>query len=168
MWCGCSRQLAPLLVGGATVCCGGFDPNLFWDLVCGPAGEDSNGSDGGSDTAAGAAADASSSSPVVTWYYAAPTMHQMILRGAPAAETQRAPRGVRMIANAAGNLTHELAVALQSAFRGAVVLPSCAFESRWCARVGRRSPSHALQTLPRSGALARLALCAMELPELSV
>jgi acyl-coenzyme A synthetase/AMP-(fatty) acid ligase len=44
--------LAPLLSGGSVICCGGFDPLLFWDTLV---------------------------VHKVTWYYASPTMHHAIL-----------------------------------------------------------------------------------------
>jgi acyl-CoA synthetase (AMP-forming)/AMP-acid ligase II len=47
--------LAPLLAGGSVVCCGGFDPLLFWDTL---------------------------TAHRVTWYYASPAMHQAILQEA--------------------------------------------------------------------------------------
>ena len=44
--------LAPLLAGGCVICCGGFNPLLFWDTLC---------------------------VHQMTRYYASPTMHHAIL-----------------------------------------------------------------------------------------
>ncbi|KAL3473421.1 hypothetical protein BJX99DRAFT_248963 [Aspergillus californicus] len=87
---------APMLAGGTTICCASFDPNLFWDVV-------------------------EQWSP--TWYYATPTMHQMIL-----SESEHRPEAVRQsvirfIINAGGGLPATLAVQLHEVFR-CVVLPS--------------------------------------------
>ena len=85
--------LAPIFAGGATILCAGFDPVLFWDKV----------------PALGA-----------TWYYAAPTMHSLIM-----AEVGR--RGavpehrVRFIGNAAGPLLPALAQQLRETFGYAVI-----------------------------------------------
>lgn len=58
------------------------------------------------------------------WYYAAPTMHHVILQNYPAESfVTRAPPRLRMIANAAGGLLPSLAVQLRDRF-GASVLPS--------------------------------------------
>lgn len=91
--------LAPVLAGGGTVLCRGFDASLFCDLLEMPA----------------------PSQP--TWYYAAPTMHHANL----AQYTLRDPRprhSLRMICNAAGGLLPSLATQLRNTFNGAVVLPS--------------------------------------------
>ncbi|MBX2804236.1 MAG: AMP-binding protein [Myxococcales bacterium] len=85
---------APLLAGSPMVHAPGFDPDLFWRAV--------------------------QSSPV-TWYYAAPTMHRMILDEG-AHHTDASVR-LRFIANAAGALLPETQQELQSRF-GARVLPS--------------------------------------------
>ncbi|PKS07245.1 hypothetical protein jhhlp_005847 [Lomentospora prolificans] len=53
---------APVLSGGATVCCSAFDPGLFWSVV-------------------------EKISP--TWYYASPTMHSLILSSAPEHQDSR-------------------------------------------------------------------------------
>lgn len=87
--------LAPLLTGGSSILCRGFDPGLFLDLA---------------------------DSKRATWYYAAPTMHhavlqQWTLRSPP-------PRiNFRMIGNAAGGLLPSLAQQIQETFH-CTVLPS--------------------------------------------
>lgn len=87
---------APMLAGGATICCASFDPSLFWDLV---------------------------ETWKPTWYYATPTMHQMIL-----AESEHRPDAlrqslIRFIINAGGGLPATLAVQLREVFQ-CTVLPS--------------------------------------------
>ncbi|KAL4787173.1 hypothetical protein BJX76DRAFT_345676 [Aspergillus varians] len=87
---------APMLAGGTTICCVSFDPSLFWDVV-------------------------EKWSP--TWYYATPTMHQMIL-----AESEHRPDAlrqsvIRFIINAGGGLPATLAVQLREVFQ-CVVMPS--------------------------------------------
>ncbi|PYI02480.1 acetyl-CoA synthetase-like protein [Aspergillus sclerotiicarbonarius CBS 121057] len=81
---------APLLGGGMTICCPHFDPNLFWDVV---------------------------EQYHPTWYYAAPTMHGMIV-----AEAEHRPQAVskstmQFICNAAAGLPPNLAAQLQNIFR---------------------------------------------------
>ncbi|KAL4982610.1 hypothetical protein BDW68DRAFT_182381 [Aspergillus falconensis] len=87
---------APMLAGGATICCASFDPSLFWDVV---------------------------ETWRPTWYYATPTMHQMIL-----AESEHRPDAlrqslIRFIINAGGGLPATLAVQLREVFQ-CTVLPS--------------------------------------------
>ncbi|KAL4865038.1 hypothetical protein BDV12DRAFT_200502 [Aspergillus spectabilis] len=87
---------APMLAGSSTVCCASFDANLFWDVV---------------------------EAHAPTWYYATPTMHQMIL-----SESEHRPDAVtkaliRFICNAGGGLPATLAVQLREVFE-CVVLPS--------------------------------------------
>ncbi|KAJ5515697.1 hypothetical protein N7527_007257 [Penicillium freii] len=89
---------SPILAGGATICCPSFDPSMFWDAVQSPH-------------------------MTPTWYYATPTMHQMIL-----AEAEHRPDAVeqsviKFICNAGGGLPPTLAVQLHDAFH-CVVLPS--------------------------------------------
>merc|ERR1719453_2269592 len=97
---GIARNLfGPTLSGGSLVAAPGFDPIMWWDVaeVVG-----------------------------VTWYYASPTMHQMILRTGKERELDRgttSKTGLRMIANAAGGLLPSLAEQLKECF-GAVILPS--------------------------------------------
>jgi acyl-CoA synthetase (AMP-forming)/AMP-acid ligase II len=80
--------LAPLLAGGATVLTPGFDPSLFWD---------------------------SAEKLGFTWYYAAPTMHSMLI-----SEYERRKQAVRhrvrFIGNAAGPLLPQLAQHLRDTF----------------------------------------------------
>lgn len=90
--------LSPILAGGATICCPSFDPSMFWDAVQSPA-------------------------MTPTWYYATPTMHQMIL-----GEAQHRPDAVKesaieFICNAGGGLPPTLAVQLREAFHCSI-LPS--------------------------------------------
>eukprot|EP00978_Attheya_sp_CCMP212_P021821 scaffold64143_cov68-Attheya_sp.AAC.9 len=102
---GIVRQvISPLVSGSAVICCPSFDPSIFWALAAKHA---------------------------FNWYYAAPTMHQLIL------ETGRQPSNnnpsltlvqeiqprLRMIANAAGGLLPSLALQLRDTF-GANVLPA--------------------------------------------
>jgi acyl-CoA synthetase (AMP-forming)/AMP-acid ligase II/acetyltransferase-like isoleucine patch superfamily enzyme/acyl carrier protein len=96
---GIVRQIfAPTLSAGSVICCPSFDPQLFWQLL----------------TKKG-------TSPNFTWYYAAPTMHQVILANTPE-DLVEVPK-LRMIANAAGGLLPSLARELRKTFR-ANVLPS--------------------------------------------
>lgn len=96
---GIIRQIfGPTLSGGSVICCPSFDPQLFWTLL------DNDGP-----------------TPPFTWYYAAPTMHQLILANMPAGKKDLAK--LRMIANAAGGLLPSLAHELRNTF-GANVLPS--------------------------------------------
>jgi acyl-CoA synthetase (AMP-forming)/AMP-acid ligase II len=73
--------LAPLLAGASTVLAPSFDAAMFWD-VC--------------------------ATTRVTYYYAAPTMHQLILAEAKG-RTPAPSHHIRMIANAAGGLLPSLA-----------------------------------------------------------
>lgn len=92
--------LAPILAGGSTILCPGFDGIKFWDVV------------------------SSTATFGVTWYYASPTMHAMIL--AESTRLQCIPRHtLRLVANAAGPLQPSLARKLQDTFgQQTVVLPS--------------------------------------------
>ena len=98
---GIIRQVfSPILSGGCVICCPSFDPAIFWDLL----------KDGR-----------------FNWYYAAPTMHHMILEtgkqeGFIQQNTTTCPK-LRMIANAAGGLLPSLARELRAVF-AANVLPS--------------------------------------------
>eukprot|EP00462_Mataza_sp_D1_P022772 CAMPEP_0175134990 /NCGR_PEP_ID=MMETSP0087-20121206/8473_1 /TAXON_ID=136419 /ORGANISM="Unknown Unknown, Strain D1" /LENGTH=1756 /DNA_ID=CAMNT_0016417589 /DNA_START=57 /DNA_END=5323 /DNA_ORIENTATION=- len=91
--------LAVALSGGSVVCCPGFDASLWWDIAC--QGD-------------------------VTWYYAGPTMHQMIMQEGLArfnGNTSYDNHTVRlkMIANAAGGLLPALADQLKLTFRAAIL-----------------------------------------------
>jgi acyl-CoA synthetase (AMP-forming)/AMP-acid ligase II/acetyltransferase-like isoleucine patch superfamily enzyme/acyl carrier protein len=114
---GILRQVySPVLSGGCVICCPSFDPSIFWSLLA---------------------------RNKFTWYYAAPTMHQIILstgraEGYIVDQKQNAPMmdnsetksqlltktSLRMIANAAGGLLPATARELRQAFRGANILPS--------------------------------------------
>jgi acyl-coenzyme A synthetase/AMP-(fatty) acid ligase/acetyltransferase-like isoleucine patch superfamily enzyme len=101
---GIVRQVfSPLISGGCVICCPSFDPTIFWALL---------------------------EKRAFSWYYAAPTMHQLILQsGRQEADNstltieQKIKPELRMIANAAGGLLPSLAVQLQETF-GANILPS--------------------------------------------
>lgn len=84
------------MAAGSTICCSAFDPTLFWDVV-----EDNE----------------------PTWYYASPTMHQMILAEANNRPEALAKSKLRLICNAAGGLLPSLACNLRDTF-DCVVLPS--------------------------------------------
>lgn len=115
---GIIRQVySPILSGGCVICCPSFDPLIFWQLLMNKKNDNH---------------------PVFTWYYAAPTMHQLILQTGRAEgyipEYDASKEGsllgtvkdgvrLRMIANAAGGLLPSLARELRQAF-GAFVLPS--------------------------------------------
>ncbi|KAF9254407.1 acetyl-CoA synthetase-like protein [Marasmius fiardii PR-910] len=90
--------LAPMLSGGSTIMCPGFDAIMFWDLAF---------------------------KLKFTWYYAAPTIHHAILASQPEEIRPSHDLKIRMICNAAGGLLPSLAVELKKRFEGAVVLPSC-------------------------------------------
>lgn len=87
--------LAPIVSGGAVVCFPAFDAVRFWELV---------------------------GKMKCTWYYGAPTMHQLILEQASKL-TSIPNHSIRIICNAAGPLPHTVAVQLTDMFR-ATVLPS--------------------------------------------
>jgi acyl-CoA synthetase (AMP-forming)/AMP-acid ligase II len=101
--------LSPILSGGAVICCSGFDPLLFWDVLYSSLDNKD--------------VEADKRIPQVTWYYAAPTMHHAILT-----ESERRPHPlpvetIRYIANAAGGLLPVLANRLKDTF-DAVILTS--------------------------------------------
>ncbi|KAL2830672.1 hypothetical protein BJY01DRAFT_240319 [Aspergillus pseudoustus] len=87
---------APMLAGGTTICCASFDPSLFWDVV-----EKHN----------------------PTWYYATPTMHQMILAESEHRRDALAQSQIQFIINAGGGLPATLALQLREVFQ-CTVLPS--------------------------------------------
>jgi len=115
---GIIRQVfSPILSGGCVICCPSFDPNIFWQLLLQQS---------------------------FTWYYAAPTMHQLILqtgklegyllnngnlphhhhtKSRGSSRASGPPPRLRMIANAAGGLLPSLARELRQAF-SCHVLPS--------------------------------------------
>lgn len=92
---------APVFSGGSVICCSAFDANLFWDCV-----EDY----------------------APTWYYASPSMHQVILEAGADRPESVAKSNIRLICNAAGGLLPSLAIRLRDTFstKAAVctVLPS--------------------------------------------
>ncbi|KAF8957111.1 AMP-dependent synthetase and ligase [Flammula alnicola] len=88
--------LAPILSGGSSIMCLGFDPDAFWSL---------------------------SLELKATWYYAAPTVHHAILLARPNAVVASRDLCIRLICNAAGGLLPSLASELHTVF-GAVILPS--------------------------------------------
>ncbi|KAL4904485.1 hypothetical protein BDW74DRAFT_168483 [Aspergillus multicolor] len=87
---------APMLAGSSTICCASFDPSLFWDVV-------------------------EAWNP--TWYYATPTMHQMILAESEHRPDALAQSQIQFIINAGGGLPATLAVQLREVFQ-CTVLPS--------------------------------------------
>ncbi|KAJ8092843.1 putative NRPS-like protein biosynthetic cluster [Marasmius tenuissimus] len=89
--------LAPVLSGGSTIVCSGFDPITFWELT---------------------------TRLKATWYYAAPTIHHAILTSQPEHIIPARDLKIRMICNAAGGLLPSLALELKERFDGAVILPS--------------------------------------------
>jgi len=91
---GIVRQvLSPLCSGGTVIVCPSFDPHLFWTIL-----------------------------QNCTWYYAAPTMHQLLLQSRKPKQ-QHTVVQLRMIANAAGGLLPSLARELAQTF-SCTVLPS--------------------------------------------
>jgi len=89
--------LAPLLSGGASIVCNGFDPVIFWDIL---------------------------ESYQVTWYYAAPTMHHSLLQESALryGGTVHPPTSsVRFLANAAGGLLPVLAKSLKETFNATIL-----------------------------------------------
>jgi acyl-CoA synthetase (AMP-forming)/AMP-acid ligase II len=101
---GIVRQVfSPLVSGGCVICCPSFDPSIFWALL---------------------------EKKAFSWYYAAPTMHQLILQtgnqlddGSSQTLVEKTRPQLRMIANAAGGLLPSLAVQLRDTFH-ANILPS--------------------------------------------
>ncbi|BDA51313.1 probable peroxisomal-coenzyme A synthetase at N-terminal half [Coccomyxa sp. Obi] len=113
--------LSPILAGGATILAPGFDAGLFWDA--GPR-------------------------LGVTWYYGAPTMHQMLLAEAARRGDHRRAR-LRLVGNAAGPLLPSLAQALKSTFWGATVLPSYGMTE--CMPISSPPQSYQLDRVGTSG-----------------
>ena len=134
---GIVRQVfAPILSAGSVICCPSFDAHLFWQLLLSQHPSQCHFSDSGEN------ANEITLPPTFTWYYAAPTMHQVILANLPQNEecsddiinddiaspvfaktADGGGRHLRMIANAAGGLLPSLAQELRASF-GANVLPS--------------------------------------------
>jgi len=97
---GIVRQIfSPLVSGSCVICCPSFDASLFWLLL---------------------------KKSAFNWYYAAPTMHQIILQTGIEFIEEGAREGkkytLKMIANAAGGLLPSLALELRRTFQ-AHVLP---------------------------------------------
>ncbi|CAG8426467.1 unnamed protein product [Penicillium salamii] len=90
--------LSPILAGGATICCPAFDPSMFWDAVQSPH-------------------------MTPTWYYATPTMHQMILGEAEHRPDAFKQSAIKFICNAGAGLPPSLAGQLRDTFN-CVILPS--------------------------------------------
>eukprot|EP00854_Cymbomonas_tetramitiformis_P008380 gene8380-9959_t len=80
-----------------------------------------------------------------TWYYAAPTMHMMIL----AAQPDDAQASIRLIVNAAGPLQHSLAESLREKFNKATVLPCYGMTE--CMPISSPPPNYALERPGTSG-----------------
>ncbi|KAJ5565415.1 hypothetical protein N7513_001657 [Penicillium frequentans] len=97
-WWYYSEYLLPLLAGGATICCPSFDPSMFWDAVESPY-------------------------MTPTWYYATPTMHQMILGEAKHRPEAVKQSVIKFICNAGAGLPPTLAAQLHDTFHS-VILPS--------------------------------------------
>jgi acyl-coenzyme A synthetase/AMP-(fatty) acid ligase/carbonic anhydrase/acetyltransferase-like protein (isoleucine patch superfamily)/acyl carrier protein len=95
---GIVRQVfSPLVSGSTVICCPSFDADLFWALL---------------------------EKKAFNWYYAAPTMHQIILQTGKSLFEERIKMfRLKMIANAAGGLLPSLAQELKDTFKAAV-LPS--------------------------------------------
>ncbi|KUL87836.1 hypothetical protein ZTR_03174 [Talaromyces verruculosus] len=89
---------SPIVAGGATICCPVFDPNMFWDAVRNP-------------------------NMRPTWYYATPTMHQMVLGEAKHNPDAVNASAIQFVCNAGGGLPPTLAVQLRDTFH-CTILPS--------------------------------------------
>ena len=125
---GIVRQIfAPILSAGSVICCPAFDPDLFWSLLL--SGTSASSPQGNQHpqivptTKTTITSQLQPQQPAFTWYYAAPTMHQVILRSRPQQHSSQPQPKLRMIANAAGGLLPSLAQELRDVF-GANVLPS--------------------------------------------
>jgi len=107
---GIVRQVfSPAVSNSCVICCPSFDAGLFWALLQRSA---------------------------FNWYYAAPTMHQIILQTGQEfiekAEGEKQPYKLKMIANAAGGLLPSLAIQLRNTFGNAYVLPSYGMTGTFC------------------------------------
>ena len=100
---GIVRQVySPLVSGGCVICCPSFDAEIFWALLQREA---------------------------FNWYYAAPTMHSIILQtgksllSSPSDKRMNTLQSftLKMIANAAGGLLPSLAEELRDTFHAAVL-----------------------------------------------
>jgi acyl-CoA synthetase (AMP-forming)/AMP-acid ligase II/carbonic anhydrase/acetyltransferase-like protein (isoleucine patch superfamily)/acyl carrier protein len=113
--------LSPILSGGSVICCSGFDPVLFWDVLYGHR---------------------------VTWYYAAPTMHHAILQQVESRPKPLPVDSVRFIANAAGGLLPILAETLQKVF-DCIILTSYGMTE--CMPISSPSQEYRLRPIGTSG-----------------
>ena len=122
---GIIRQVfSPVLSGGCVICCPSFDPIIFWKLLMKNMKKTTS--------------DGTTPEPFFTWYYAAPTMHQLILQtgrdegyipnydpkkeGRPFHEIRHPTQPkLKMIANAAGGLLPSLAEELRDTFHAAIL-----------------------------------------------
>ena len=98
---GIVRQVfSPIFSGGCVICCPSFDPSIFWALL---------------------------EKRAFTWYYAAPTMHQLILQTGRSdgfiTEDGECEYKLGMIANAAGGLLPSLAQEMMKTFAANVSRP---------------------------------------------
>jgi acyl-coenzyme A synthetase/AMP-(fatty) acid ligase len=124
---GIVRQVfAPVVSGGSVICCPSFDPQVFWSLLQNKA---------------------------FTWYYAAPTMHHMILQTGKETSNgttliESVNPHLHMIANAAGGLLPSLAVELREVFK-ANVLPSYGMTE--CMPISSPPASYQLEKTGTSG-----------------
>lgn len=132
---GIVRQLfASILSGGCVICCPEFDPVKFWMLM---------------------------REAKFTWYYASPTMHQVVLQTGKdmgfVCETTRSlmnikckdkSKRLRMIANAAGGLSPSLALELRNTFQ-ANILPSYGMTE--CMPISSPPASYCLERAGTSG-----------------
>ena len=113
--------LSPILSGGSVICCSGFDPVLFWDVLY---------------------------EHRVTWYYAAPTMHHAILQQVESRPKPLPVDSVRFIANAAGGLLPILAETLQKEF-DCIILTSYGMTE--CMPISSPSQEYRLRPIGTSG-----------------
>lgn len=114
--------LCPLLSGGSTMLCEGFDAGRFVTSL------DKN---------------------PVTWYYATPTMHASILQQWRTREKQMSTHQLRLICNAGGGLLPSLAQQLQATFKGATILPSYGMTE--CMPISSPPAAYALERPGTSG-----------------
>ncbi|KIM44384.1 hypothetical protein M413DRAFT_67790 [Hebeloma cylindrosporum] len=115
--------MAPILSGGSSIICGGFDPNMFWSLAV---------------------------KLQPTWYYAAPTVHHALLSAKPDSVDPSRDLRIRLICNAAGGLLPSLASELKAVF-GAVVLPSYGMTEQVCMPIATPSVDYQLDRPGCSG-----------------
>ncbi|TVY18028.1 putative peroxisomal-coenzyme A synthetase, partial [Lachnellula arida] len=112
---------APVLSGGSSILCPTFDPALFWDIV-----EEGRG----------------------TWYYASPSMHMGILLECSLRPNAVTVSRLRLVCNAAGDLSPALAVRLRDTFK-CTVLPSYGMTE--CMPISTPPLNYALDRMGTSG-----------------